>query len=302
MTNDIDAIGEAVRSTCILATIKFSALGLTRTDRQASNNVNMQAGAVAGAARVVVSRLPGADEHHKAITAAQRAYKDALWSLSVPYGNDEGWRLLPNVNWSRLIPRMSACKNEFDKALSAFKADLGNVRARALANKGSLNVEIPTEEELASAYCMDTEFRPVNDGQFRGLPDSVAQKLQAHAKAKLAAAVQDATRHTLERIAQPLEYFIERMVKYDEREQAIAQGKEVGKHGIFRDSVVENIKELVEVIDSFNLTGDPRLATLSQRLQPLVVSPDALRDSQPVRHTAEKTARAVLADLKEWIG
>lgn len=302
MTENIDAIGDAVRNTCILATIRFRALGLNRTDRQASNDVTTQAGAVTGAARVVVSRLPGADEHHRAITKTQVSAKAALLRYSMPYGNDDGWRLLPNVNWNKLLPELSECKNAFDAALNAFLADLPNVRARALANKGTLNVEIPTEDELRNAYGMETEFRPVNNGRFRGLPEAVAQKLEAHAKAKLSAAVQAATQDTLERFVQPLDYFIERMVKYDEREAALARGQDVGKTGIFRDSVVENVKELVDVVASFNVMGDERLAALSHRLQPLLVKPDALRDDVQVRHGAEKAAREVLADLKEWLG
>lgn len=302
MTENTDTLGDAVRNTCILATIHFRALGLNRTDKQASSDVTMQAGAASGAARVVVSRLPGADEHHKAITKAQRDARAVLWRLSMPYGNDDGWRLLPNVNWSRLLPELSACKNEFDKALNAFLADLPQVRARALANKGTLNVEIPTDDELRSAYGMETEFRPINDGQFKGLPPAVTQKLEAHAKVKLEAAAQAAVHDTLERFVQPLDHFIERMVKYDEREAALSRGEDIGRHGAFRNSVVDNVKELVEVVSSFNVTGDERLAQLEQRLAPLMVAPDTLRDSQPVRYEAEMAARQVLADLKEWIG
>lgn len=301
MTNE-DAIGEAVRNTCILATIRCSALGLTRTDKQTSNDVTSQHGAVNGAARVVVSRLPGADEHHRQIVNAQLKMKHALYGLSMRYGNDEGWRLLPNANWQTLLMRLSEGKAEYEKVLSAFIADLPNVVARAQANKGSLNIEVPTEEELRRAYTMETEFRPIHDGRFRGLPPNVVAKLEQTAQAKLAAAIEMAKQDTLQRFVSPLEHFVERMVKYDEREQAQSQGKEVGRHGIFRDSVVGNVKELVDVVASFNVTGDERLTLLTEKVKALDLNPDALRDNQPVRQDATAKAREILADLKDWLG
>lgn len=296
-----DSIGDAVRNTCILATVRLSRLGISRTDKQATDKVLVDAAAVTGAARVVVSRLPGADHHHRFITSIQTEMKNTLIRFSMPYGNDAGWRLLPNANWDRLLVEMSAAKDKFNAAVRAFQDDLPNVLAQARANKGTLNVDLPTEEELRDAYHMESEFRPINEGRFIGLPEPVARKLEQHAQAKLAAAVEMAKQDTFQRFLDPLERFVERMQAYDKREEAIAKGKEVGRHGLFRDSIVENVKELVDVVESFNVTGDERLAALAERAKELDVPPDALRDNKQVRQDATSKARALLDDIKDWL-
>lgn len=296
-----DAVSAAVRNTCILATVRLSRLGISRTDKQATDKVLTDAAAVTGAARVVVSRLPGADHHHRIISGIQTEMRNALNRYSMPYGADAGWRLLPNANWDRLLVEMSAAKDRFNAAVRAFQDDLPNVLAQARTNKGSLNVDLPTEEELRDAYHMESEFRPINAGRFSGLPEPVIRTLERHAQDRLLAAVEMAKQDTFQRFLDPLERFVERMEAFDKREEAIARGEDVGKHGIFRDSCVANVQELVDVVGSFNITGDERMAALAERAKGLDVKPDALRDSKDVRQEATAKARALLDDIKSWL-
>jgi hypothetical protein len=297
----IDDIAEAVRSTCILATVRLRALGLTRTDKDASRDVVRQNNASAGAARVVVSRLPGADEFHNRITQAQGQARADLIALTMPYGNDEGWRLLPNANFEPLLAKLTTSKGKVTQLLDELKVEAPNIIARAKANMGTLNVPIPTVDELIGSYAIDVEFREIAEGAFKGLPDATASKLRRHVQRNLAAAVERATNDTMGRFIKPLEYFVERMRLFDERERAIAAGRDVGRTGVFRDSVVENIKELAEVVGSLNVTNDPRLDKLAAEVQALIIEPEALRDSQPKREEAVQVASNILADLSDWL-
>lgn len=296
-----DAVGEAIRNTCILACVRLSKLGLSRTDKQASDKVTTDANAVTGAARVVVHRLPGADDHHKAISGVQTQAKLTLNRFSMAYGNDAPWRLLPNENWDKLVPELGTIKSRFDALVQKFKDDLPNVLSRAHANKGDLNVDLPTEAELLDAYHLETEFRPLNEGRFKGLPDAVARKLEQHAQAKLVAAVELAKQDTLQRFVKPLEDFVDRMHAYDLREAAVAKGDNVGRNGVFRDSVVGNIIDLLGVLGPLDVLGDERLIVLADKVQALNVKPGDLRDSKQLRQDTSQAARAILNDLKEWL-
>lgn len=300
--NETDDLTYAIRNTCILACIRTTSLGLNRTDRSASRDVETQNGAVQGAARVVVSRLPGADDDHKAIVKAQGAVRSALVRYSMPYGDDDGWRLLPNANFEKLNQAYANHYAEFRAALAKLKAKAPAILALAKANLGTLAIEVPTEDELLSAYSVAPEFREVAEGRFPGMPPEVAAKLKKHVDKKLQAAVESAVADTLGRFTQPLAYFVERMTLFEEREKALANGAEVGRHGIFRDSVVSNIAELVDVVDSLNVTNDPRITALAELLRPFTqVKPEDLRDDPGARKHVTAQATNALAQLNEWL-
>lgn len=296
-----DEIGEAVRHTCMLVAVRMRALGLTRTDREASRQVEDNAQASRGAARVTVSRLPGADQFHKAMIKIQMETRAAVSAITMPYGNNEGWRLLPNVNWDRLTTTVAQARQAHSAMLEKYKEALPDVLAQARANRGTLNVDIPTEEEIISGYSMEVEFRDIPEGNFKGMPESVSQKLKVHVGRQVAAAMEQAQRDTFERFLPHLTRFVERLELYDQREQAQAAGQDVGRKGVFRDSLVENLKELVEVVDSFNVLGDERLVELKEKVGAIIVSPEKLRDSQPAREEAREKARSVLSTLEEWL-
>src|SRR5688500_3714061 len=99
MTTTPDEIADAVRSTCVLVTVRLRAFGTTRTDNEASREVTRDKGAKPGAGRVTANRLTGADELHKQIVQAQTQAREDVKAYTMPYGNDEGWRLLPNKNF-----------------------------------------------------------------------------------------------------------------------------------------------------------------------------------------------------------
>lgn len=294
-------IMDAVRETCMLVTISFTALGMTRTDKDASEAVTVDNHAVKGAARVVVSRLPGADAHHKAITSVQREAKDIIDKHTMHFEKD--WRLLPNRRFEALIQEMAGVKSKFEQAMHQLKMNAGTIVHRAEQNKGDFNVDIPTEEELLNSYSMETEFRPVPAGDhFRGLPDSTARKLALRLDARIAENVASAQNDILERFRGPIRSFIDRMKAYDEREREQAQGKDNGRVGVFRDTVVTNIRDLFNVLTSFNVTGDERLKELGEQVEALAhTNPDDLRRSATTRDAAVQKAQEIATNLEGWL-
>lgn len=295
-------IMDAVRETCMLANIRFSALGISRTDREASRDVTRANGASDGAARVVVSRLPGADAHHKAITAVQRNAKEILEKHTM-FFDDHGWRLLPNRRFEPLIQEMAGAKLAFERAMDRLAQEAPTIIQKAQANMGGFNVDIPSEAELLNAYSMKTEFRPVPAGDhFKGLPESTARKLAARLEDRIVENVAAAQNDIIGRFVTPVKTFIERMKAYDEREAALAKGEDVGRVGVFRDTAVTNIKDLFNVLSSFNVTGDERIVELGALVEDLALtSPEDLRNSQRVRGAAVQRAQDIASNLESWL-
>jgi ABC-type transporter Mla subunit MlaD len=72
---------------------------------------------------------------------------------------------------------------------------------------------------------------------------------------------------------------------------------------IFRDSLIENARELTDVLTRLNVADDPRLEELRKRVEELAqVSPEALRTLPFQRATTAKTADQILADMQAVFG
>lgn len=304
MTNP-NPVLEALKATTTLACVTSRALGLTRIDRNASEKVNVDNGAISKAASVNVNRLAGADAYHKEIVSIQHKASTLLKQMSQPFGEEDKWRLLPNAQFEKFVQAMAPIKQEYDRALARLAENAPDIIEKARANVGNFDIKVPSVEEMLGAYELRADFRPIPDGaNFRGLDENTVNKLRARHDAQLEAAVHIAERNTLERFVEPLQRFVERMAAYDEREAKIAAGeseKDV-KGGIFRDSVVTNIKDLHDVLEGFNITGNPRLTQLGNDLADLVnVKPKTLRESASVRTAKTERAREVAANLQSWL-
>lgn len=305
MTIPSRSVADAVRESAMLARIRCKALGLTRTDKDASRRAVADHQSVEGAARVVVSRLPGVDDLHRRIVAAQNAARQALHDVSAPWDGDDGARLLPNARYLPLLDTLGPIRTEFDAAMSELTHQADAIIAQAKANLGGFNVDVPTRDELIGAYSLEDLFQPVPDSSaFRSLPQEVQEKLARQLDAQVASAVDAANRDTLERLLKPTLHLAERLRAFAERERALANGEAVGRHGVFRDSVLGNLQGLVRVLADLDVVGDARVASIRQLLQPLAderLTAERLREDARVRDAVAKRADTVAARLREWL-
>jgi hypothetical protein len=67
--------------------------------------------------------------------------------------------------------------------------------------------------------------------------------------------------------------------------------------GIFRNSLVENVKDLIELLPKLNFTGDPAVSDVIDEMRTLVVDPDTLRTDSQVRSQVAKEAQQILDRL-----
>jgi hypothetical protein len=293
-------VSNALREVAMVAEIKTTSLGLTRTDKQASAKTTNDHHAASGAARVLVSRLAGADDIHRDITSTQEAIRGNLHAYSTTWGNSSR-RLLPNSNFEPWIREHARLKGIFDELMEKLKEQAPHLVQRAMQNLGQFNVQPPSVDEILNAYSIRYNLEPIPDGQqFNGLPPQVEAFLRAQFEENMKMSYREAQQDALSRLAKPLASLVERIGAYEEREQKIAQGEDVGKSGIFRDTLITNVQDIAHVFGSFNLTGDPILADLNGRLDLFLnIKPDDLRKNPDMRKAAKEKAEALIADLND---
>lgn len=296
---------DALKETTILARVTTRALGLERTDNTASRKVIEDANAVEKAAKVKVNRLAGADALHKEIVSCQQEASAALRGVSQPFGEEDSWRMLPNANFEKFVCGFSPIKTRHDELVQKVSDNAEDICAKAQQSVGTLDVRMPTPEELRAAYSISVEFRPIPESaNFRGLNENTINKLREMHDARLAAAVAAAERDTMERFVDPIERFIERMGAYNERMKKLANDPDSkSKTGIFKDTIVSNIQELAEVVDSFNISGDERLTELGNQVRAFAnIEPKKLRESELLRNEATSRAQEIANNLRGWLG
>ena len=74
--------------------------------------------------------------------------------------------------------------------------------------------------------------------------------------------------------------------------------------GVFRDSLVENIRELAELLPAFNLTGNAKLTALTERIKNELCVEEAadLREHEDVRKEVKKSADEIVAAVEGLFG
>jgi hypothetical protein len=91
--------------------------------------------------------------------------------------------------------------------------------------------------------------------------------------------------------------------------ERLAAYKSSGKRGektegVFRDSLVENVRELTELLPAFNFNADPAYDALVKRIQKELCVEEAktLRESEDVRASVKKSADDILKDVESLLG
>lgn len=298
-----DVLG-ALRETAMLAACRISRFGLERKDKTTSEEVRVQKGVAERGLRVTVNRLAGADEHHRAIVSLQEEIRDAFnrWTF---YWDEGGWRGLPTAAFNDMLREIAPRDAAFKARLLEYETALPEVMERARIGLGTANIELPAPEEIIAAYGVKLEFQPIPDrASFRGLPQTTQAKLSEHLVTRAAKARTEAVQDVLGRVAPVLSRMVERLNAFDARQAKMAEGIDPGKEGIFRDSLVENVKDIAQVLPSFNVLGDPTLDAAIAQITALAggLTPEKLRQDDALRAGVKQQAKDTLDMLAMYRG
>lgn len=218
---------------------------------------------------------------------------------TLPHG-DDGSRLLPNVMYFEYVQKMGAFEQQL-KALDAqilatydqlVQEDVA-FRVAALIAQGKQNVmvlpdEYPSKDQIAGYLYVSWHLEPIataNDFRYQVDP-VIVDRLNGRLKK-----MEDDIRFEfVRRLADPMKHFVEKL------------SVSIGTQGsIFRDSLIENLNELVQLLPKLNVNNDPRLTELLNGIdaviRPYVFAPDVLRENQAARESARDKMKALLEKL-----
>jgi len=215
-----------------------------------------------------------------------------FYSLTLPW-QDEGARILPAAAFRDLADYTSKAIAEHDRLADRFTAqypgllDTAEHRLNGMFNKA----DYPPPEEVRGRFSMGIHFAPLPTGQdFRvDLAQADADAIRQDIEAQTTAAVADAVCDLYARLRDALAHAAERL----------------GTDGaIFRDSLIQNIRDLAAIIPKLNLTNDARLNQLAADADQLIgqQDPQALRAGRVWRKTAAQNADRLAKVAAQYAG
>lgn len=270
-----------------------------KLDRKVTDKANTDHGARADAGRfnkALLSKDALAD-----IASAVNAARTEHYARTLPWA-DDGARILSAAGYLAYANCMRDLRGKFDAAVSEFVGNYAAFVADSQARLGTMfnAADYPPADEIRTRFAFGVNILPMPDaGDFRvDLAEGQAEAIRADIAARMQEATDAAMRDVFQRVADKVGAMVERLNAYKP-----GAGKGDKAEGIFRDSLVENVRDLVALLPSLNLTGDPALDAIGQRMAQELCrhDADALRDDTAVRNETAKAAAAILADVSDYL-
>lgn len=222
------------------------------------------------------------------------------YHLTLPW-TDDGSRILPAKMFQRYTKEMRTLKTQFDKAVWDFQTNYRGFVTEAQTTLGDLfkSDEYPDSSEIHLFFCFEMEIGSIPAGEdFRvSIEEEQAEIIREEIENKVQGAFQTAQESLWERVRTMVRSTHERLSIYD-------RGNGSGKvKNPFRDSLVENLKGLIEILPDLNVGDDPDLDDITREIGELVENdPQSLRDDDLLRNQTALKAKSISDKMSAFMG
>jgi hypothetical protein len=281
--------GASLSSSAMLVELGISVWTARKLDKRASNDVTASNHAAKGMANVN-KRLLDCDE----LTAIQKFAGNARtshYAMTLPW-SDSGLRMLPTSKYFDYTKQMSDLQAHFgllvQNFLDEYQWEINAVQIK-LGNMFNAS-EYPSTEKVSSKFGFRLNYIPLPDaGDWRvDIGHQQVAELQAQYADFYNAQFERAMGDIWTRANEALTRMSERL------DYGTNEDKKV-----FRNSLVENVVDLIDVMESMNITGDSNMQMQAKRLKTAMrdVTPEALREDAMLRISTKKAVDQVIASL-----
>lgn len=261
-----------------------------KKDRKASKDVTADNNAETGVANVH-KKLLGNCAELDAVHKMTGNIRNIHYGMTMPW-SDTGLRLLPTAQYFKYHAAMTDLENQWRAATNTFLQSYQWEISQAQAKLGDLfdATEYPTTDTLTTKFGFNLNYIPLPDaGDFRidvG-NDAVAEVKSSYGDyyaRQLTKAMNDVwirLHDALTRMSERLDY-----------------GADDDKR-VFRDSLVSNVTDMVELLTVCNVTGDAQMTAMRDKLSDAMygVTAEVLREDTHTRTETKRTVDQVISSL-----
>jgi metal-dependent amidase/aminoacylase/carboxypeptidase family protein len=280
----------------MLVKLSISQWSARKQDKRATKTVQDTFGTSDDAGRY--SKALVAQEAIKAVQKTANAARTAHYENTLPW-NDDGARILPAANFQEYSALMREHRQNFEDAVRELVSNYPALVSQARIDlNGLFNPdEYPDENKIRSKYSFDVTVDPMPAAQdFRvDLHDDDVARIQADIEARTRTAQERAMADLWERLHKTVAHMAEKLSEPD---------------AIFRDSLINNVCDLCQLLPRLNITNDPNLEALRREIEEKLCNydPEELRRSQPnsmmntSRRDAANDAQAIIDKMSAYMG
>jgi paraquat-inducible protein B len=206
---------------------------------------------------------------------------------------DSGERILPAANYLEYTKAMRKFREQYEAAVSNFTKIYPQLVEDSKSRLGAMYNELdyPHVSEIGHKFTFDVYVTPVPmAADFRvGLQKSEVAKIQKDIEERVNNAVADAMKDLWNRLKVMIDKMVTKLSDTD---------------AVFRDSLIDNIIELTNIIPRLNVTNDPNLEKIRKEVEEKLcsVSPEELRDNKEIRGKVADTAQSILDAMNSYMG
>jgi hypothetical protein len=279
----------------MLAGLTISVFSGEKVDRKVSEEVALTHNTTASKAGKFSKRIINkvALEGIDAIAGRARALH---YERTLPWSDNAG-RLLSIVGFMDYTAEMGLLSSKFaseiDKFIDLYPRMIEEAKTRL---NGMFDVnDYPDISGMRERFSFDINISPLPTGStwFLDMADEEMNVLRASIDERCDNGIKDAIKDVYGQVAEVTKIMHEKLTAYEVHPET---GKVAG--GIFRDSLIGNVAKLADLLPSLNLTNDPALAEIGDRMRNELCKFDAaaLR-AEPEFREATATAALKLHEL-----
>jgi hypothetical protein len=276
----------SISSAAMLVELSIGTWTGRKLDKRASTEVTTQNNAAKGVANVS-KKLLGDCAELDAVQKFTANARNVHYACTMPW-SDTGLRLLPTKQYFKYHGEMTGLQNEFERLvgvfLDAYDWEIQNSQLKlgALFNAD----EYPSRSSLECRFRFGMNYMPLPAaGDFRVDIDTEATAmLQTHYDNYYRTQLEQAMADVWQRAHDAISKMSERLDYSDSTNKKV-----------FRDSLVENMRDIINLLGVCNVTNDPTMDGARRRLDQALtgVTPDALREDAYLRAQTKREVDAV---------
>lgn len=217
---------------------------------------------------------------------------------------DTGPRILSAAMHATYSAGMEKFEAEFAPLVNTFVRNYPDYVERARDSHAGLGrlwneADYPAVSRIASKFAWRIEYMPMPDASdFRvDVGQAQVDRIRASIESRVKESTANAVNDVFERVHERVAAMVEKLGSYV---PAVNAGDKT--QGIFRDSLVENIRDLVSIMPALNFTNDPRITMLQNQMADLIAhDAETLRDSDTIRATVATRAADIVQAVSDFM-
>lgn len=263
-----------LKTNALLIAVNISQWAGRKLDRRATNTVEVTHATQERVGNFTKKLLPGAQEL-EAIQASANAIRKYFYENTLPWAAD-GARIISSQNYLPFTTEFRARKQAFDSHVGNFLSQYPTLRENAKQKLGDLfsEAEYPEADQLARKFTCEIMVMPIPDvSDFRVEISDAEKQVFLDSMARVE---KEALAECYSRLFSVVSKAAERLKDPEAR---------------FKESLIGNITELIDLLPRLNPIDDPTLNSLRAEVSQVInkVSAESVRASETTRsETAQK--------------